>query len=300
MAQCLFQYNCFEGIKTYLLLLIKSHFYHLKHPFFIMSKINTGYAKNVSQFKEIFKTLINMGAKWNPANKKLKMEALVARHTVCEKVLSELSLALALDKQKTAERLNVYEPLNDIVRRALAAAICCEVDDSAIERAQTLKNLIDGTNVSQASAKRAKEAKLRKAMVLTVGEDGVGNTDAVPLTPKNYSVSRMAYDTRLHNFKQFIVTLETAGKYETNEADLKLTALNALADALTVANDATNDAWNLANNKRDERNVLFFGVKNSMLHDIKLIKKQLESSESKDGPNYKKVADYTFIKPKEN
>ena len=265
-----------------------------------MSKINTGYAKNVSQFKEIFKTLINMGAKWNPANKKLKMEALVARHVVCEKVLSELSLALALDKQKTAERLNVYEPLNDIVRRALAAAICCEVDDSAIERAQTLKNLIDGTNVSQASAKRAKEAKLRKAMVLTVGEDGVGNTDAVPLTPKNYSVSRMAYDTRLHNFKQFIVTLETAGKYETNEADLKLTALNALADALTVANDATNDAWNLANNKRDERNILFFGVKNSMLHDIMLIKKQLESSESKDGPNYKKVADYTFIKPKEN
>lgn len=255
-----------------------------------MANANTGYAKNVSQFEEIVNILKNMGEKWNPANNKLKIENLVSRHAACKKVLDELNVSLALDQKKTAERQAAYDLLNPLIRRALAAAKSIEMDAASLEKATILKNLIDGTNIAQASARQKKEEKTRQTLMATEGA-------SVPEASKNNSVSRLAFDERLENFKKFVIVFETAGNYATNEPDLTLAGLKAFTNSLKVANDATNDAWNLKNNKRAERNEVFFGVSDSMNSVIDLIKTQLIATETKKGPNYKMVVSYKFAVP---
>jgi hypothetical protein len=251
--------------------------------------MNTGHAINVAQFKEVTQILKNLNGKWNPVNAKLVIPNLDNRLTNCQIKLDELDKAVSIDKIKTMERATTYEPLNDLVRRVIAAMRSCEMETSIIDRGKTLKDLIDGQNVSATSQKRKSEAKKAKMIAITEGVD-------LPEPTKNYSVSQLSYEVRLSNFKKIISLIEEAGNYATNQTDLSIDALKAFTQTLVDANNATNDAYDLLTIKRQERNDAFYGDSDSINAVFGLIKNELESIETKQGTNYKKVADFKFVK----
>ena len=80
-------------------------------------------------------------------------------HLACEAKLSAFNVALSVDSIKTDSRSQAYKPLNDLLTRVFAAMKSCGMDASIIERAKTLKDLISGTNIAQATRRRQKKLR---------------------------------------------------------------------------------------------------------------------------------------------
>ena len=118
----------------------------------------------------------------------------------------------------------------------------------------------------------------------------------VPELPKNHSVSQQSFDEKLSNFKKWLALLDTAGNYATSQSDLTLAALMAFADTLAAANNATSHAYDLLTIERNKRTEMLYGDSDSLNSVLALIKNELESIESKQGTNYKKVISYKFVK----
>lgn len=235
---------------------------------------------SVKNLGETIKILKNMGADWNPVHPKLLIPALETLHADAEAMTEAIRAAVVFDNLKTKERLTAFAPLSALVRRVYAASECCEMDKTTVEKVETYKDLIDGTNIAKATALRKKKTK--KAMAL------LPEGETLPDAAKTRSIAQLKYEERLANFKTLIVLLETAGNYTTNEADLSIAALKMFAASLTLANQATDDAYNMLASKREERNQLFFGETDSITFVMEKAKKQLFSREGKAGVNMKK------------
>ncbi len=236
---------------------------------------------SVKNLGETIKILKNMGADWNPVHPKLLIPALETLHTDAEAMTEAITAAIVFDTLKTKERLTAFAPLNALVRRVLAASECCEMDKTTIEKVKTYKDLIDGTNIAKATALRKK--KTEKAIAL------LPEGETLPDAAKTRSIAQLKYEERLANFKTLIVLLETAGNYTTNEADLSIAALKSFATSLSLANQTTDDAYNMLASKREVRNQLFFGEADSIAFALEKTKKQLFSKEGKAGANMKKM-----------
>ena len=125
-----------------------------------MATVNSGHSFTVSQFNEIIMIIINLNGKWNPISKKLLVPNLQTRHAVCDAMIKVVQAAVVVDGNKTKAREKAYDPLNDLVRRVLAACRSCEMEASTIEKVKKLKDLIDGTYVNQAA--KTRDAKAEK------------------------------------------------------------------------------------------------------------------------------------------
>jgi hypothetical protein len=226
-------------------------------------------SNTVTNLNEIVTILKNMGDKWEPVSPKLQIPFLEARCLAGQTMLDDMQSAIVFDNLKTKERATAFAPLNNLVRRVVAAADSCDMDETTVEKAYSIKNLIDGTNVGQANSRRKKSLEKAKTL-LSEGE-------TLPETPKARSVSKQAYDKRLENFKLLINLLTQAGNYATNQADLKLPALTAFAETLAAASEATDNAYKMLEIKREERN-------------------ELISVEGNSGLTVKKVTAFEFVK----
>lgn len=253
-----------------------------------MANTYSGQAKNVPNLLSVIDILAELGPKWNPILDSLTIDVLKARHAAADALLDNYSTAFSYDQLKTDERAKVYKPLNDVVRRLYAAAQACKMTPTTIEKVKTFKDVIDGTNIGQAAAKREKEEEKAKAKLI--------EGESVPETPKKRSVSEQSYDERFNNFKQLVNFLTTSGEYKTNEPDLTLKALNIFLDNLAAANKLTNDADKALANIKAVRDNILSGDQNSILADVRDIKLHLITMEGKKGTTYKKVIDFDFIK----
>lgn len=251
-----------------------------------MANTYSGQAKNVPNFSDVIDIITELGPKWNPVLEDLSIAALKARHAAAEILLNDYSNAFAFDQLKTAERAKVYESLNATVRRIYAAAQACKMTASTVDRIKALKDLIDGTNIAQAAARRDKKEEKMKANLI--------EGEAAPDTPKTRSVSQQTFDERLDNFKQLIVLLTASGEYKTNEPDMTIEGLNTFLNSLVLANKATSDADKALTDMRILRNDSLSGEENSILSAVKDIKNHLIMMESKSGNTYKKVAAIKF------
>ena len=253
-----------------------------------MANTYSGQAKNVPNFLAVIDILTELGSKWNPVLDSLTISALKVRHAAADALLNDYSTAFTFDQLKTDERSNFYKPLNDVVRRVYAAAQACKMTPTTVEKVKAFKDVIDGTNVAQAAAKRNKQEEKAKAK-LVEGE-------TAPEAPKKRSVSEQSYEERFNNFKQLINLLTTSGEYKTNEPDLTINALNVFLDNLATANKKTNDADKALSNVKMVRDNILSGEQDSILADVKDIKIHLITMEGKKGTTYKKVVDFDFIK----
>lgn len=256
-----------------------------------MSKQNTGYANTVPQFAEVLGILKGLKDTWNPVNEQLYLVHLQARYDAAQPVLDAYELAFELDKLKTAERIKVYESLNSLVQRILAAATSCKMTASTIEQIKTYKNVVDGSNVAQANAKQQEKIVKIKALI------AAGETPSD--TSKARSVSKQTYDLRYDNFKRLLTLLTAAGNYKTNVPDLTLEALNTYLGILATANAATNNADKDLTDKRNDRDACLCNSTDSICAIVKDIKAELISIEGKTGDNYKKVTALQFMSVKD-
>lgn len=253
-----------------------------------MSKNNSGQGKIVSKFMDIIDILEAMGTEWKPIDEQLLVANLKARHAAGKTVLDDIGTASAFSQLKTAEREKAYQPLNPLVKRIYAAAKACKMEVTTIEKVKTLKDLIDGTNINQATAKVRREEKKARALLPEGAE--------LPETPKARSVAKQAYEERYDNFKKLITLLTVSENYKTHEAELTTDAMNTLLTAMSAANKVTNDADKALATKRAERDATISGKTDSILSDIKDIKDQLISKEGNSGVTYKKVTAIKLLK----
>lgn len=248
---------------------------------------NAGHARNAANFKEVIIILKNLNGKWKPVQDILTVPNLEILQTLCESKLSALNYAMSVDTIKTADRVKAYKPLNDLILRSFAAMKSAGMDTSTIDRAKTLKDLINGSNIMQATKRRQKEMGKRQLMAVTEG-------GTLPEEPKTHSVSQQSYDERLDNFEKYISLLETAGNYATNQTELSIDALKKFRNNLNLANDETNHAYDLVTHQRAERNEILYGDIDSLIVRLDLIKNELISSEGTQGVTYKKICTYRF------
>ena len=253
-----------------------------------MANNSSGQQKIVSNFAEIIDIVETFGTEWKPIDDSLTLVNLKARHAAAETLIESYNQATLFDQLKTDERRNAYISLNGLVKNIFASAKACKMAEATIDRVKTLKDLIDGTNVTQAAARRDQKNEKAKSLL----PEGT----AAPETSKSRSVSQQTFDDRYDNFKLLITLLTTSGDYKTNEDNLTIEALNAYLTQLATANKATRDADNALKVKREERDKLLSGAENSIYADVTGIKNYLILKEGRLGVNYKKVTAYTFAR----
>jgi hypothetical protein len=272
-----------------------------------MAKKSLGYATVLPRFLAIIAILeaLQKGV-WNPINLLLSILSLKERYDRCVGIVAAYDTIFEFDKIKTSERVAAYAPLNPLVQRVYAAASNCGMAPATLELIKTYKDVIDGSNVAQLAAERARQAKkgkeaLEKAALekraTRLSEETTATDESINDTAdtNKRSVSRQTYELRYENFKRLINLLTVSEVYKTNLPDLTLDALNLFLGKLAAANKATNDADKAWADAVSNRDACLQGPEDSVYSVVRDIKTELIGMETKSGANYKKVVELTIV-----
>ncbi|MDI6740135.1 MAG: hypothetical protein QME74_07205 [Candidatus Edwardsbacteria bacterium] len=135
-----------------------------------------------------------------------------------------------------------------------------------------------------------REIKDAKTLVKKIKGGGQVKIEEPAQAAKGKSSSQMSYDNRVANFKALAALLNGIPAYRPNEADLKVSALNAYLDALPGLGDAVNKAAAGLSKARTERDKLLY-AKGAGAVDLGLkVKKYVKSVFGAASPEYKRVS----------
>ena len=240
-----------------------------------MSYSEGGNAKNVANFGKIIIEVDQLGISYNPSNPKILLTALQAKETECQLAMTEVTGATIPLKNAVNAREEGYEGMGDLAIRVKSALTSSGASPAIIKDAKGIVNKILGRRTGK-------------------------KKDPDPNNPEggSISVSQMSFDNRKANFELLIALLKGEGKYNPNEADLKVTALEAYIASLAPLNEAVNTTLTNLQNKRMERDVKLYGPEFSMSELTSIVKAYAKSLLGAKSDVYKRIAKIRIIKPK--
>lgn len=179
------------------------------------SKSESGHAKNVANFEDLITRVKSLGPHYNPSKVSLTLENLVVQHRAANATLRSLAAELPLYQQAVDTKQAAFASMARLVTRALNMFRASVDNRAEVESAETLVRKIRGKSLSRPA--KAPE-----------GEE----------LGKRISTSQLSADMQLANLALFIETLSAHASYQPNEADLKVSALQALHADLTEKTQA--------------------------------------------------------------
>jgi hypothetical protein len=111
------------------------------------------------------------------------------------------------------------------------------------------------------------------------------------------SASQMSFDNRIANFEELINLLETSGSYNPNEADLQITALEAVLADMKAINTAAVNAVNEARAARIARDQTLYNDDIGIVALANLVKKYVKALFGANSPQYKQLMALKIKKP---
>lgn len=232
-----------------------------------------GHLKVLSNFHKLVE-FVSADPNYNPSNPLIVVSALQAKETVVSAAVDDVANKNAPNKTVIRERAEAFEALAPTARQVRNVAKASGESEAALANLETPLRKLSGVRAS---------AKIK--------DD--------PNTPEDesegqHSASQMSYDNRTGNFRSFIALVKELTKYKPNEANLKVTALEAYADDIESKNNAVVSTYVPLNQARVLRDQLLYTNEDSVVNLAALVKAYVKGAMGSDSPLYKLIKGLNF------
>ncbi len=238
-----------------------------------------GHNRNSVNFDKLIINCTSYGVIYNPSKASLKIAAMQAQSTAAKTSLTTVSALTPAYKNAVTARVTAFKTFDKLITRTNNALKASDVTKEVADSAQTIVRKLQGR---RATAKKTEE---EKKLAADAGKEIV-----------EISTSQMSYDSRLDNLDKFIKLLSSVTAYAPNEADLKLTALNALYADLKAKNLAVINAETPLSNARIARNDTMYKNNVGLVDIATDVKTYIKSVYGATSPQYKQVSSLKFTK----
>ena len=231
------------------------------------STSEVGHTKNVTNFETAITFCTGYGADYVPSNTDLLIANLTLLHIASKGALMLVKTTQTTFDNVEGERQLIFKILRKLATRIMGALVSSGVSETVIKDAETINRKIQG--------KRADNKKEETP-------PGEKPKDTV-------SVSQQSYDLLIDHFEKLIELVSIQPKYNPNEADLKVTALNAYKTELETINTAVKNAYVPYNNAMDARDKKLYHPETGLVATAQLVKNYVKSIYGASSPQYKAI-----------
>ena len=241
----------------------------------------TGDMKLLGSFRRLIDRVKN-DANYKPSNPALTAAAMEAQHAAGLQAVQELTTHLGAGKVAVTERETLFGELKPRLTRVHNLVKSSGAAPSVIEDLSTFKRKLSGSR---------KEAKAK-------AEPAQGPTAGAAPPVKERSAAQTSYENQIGHLNGYLAVLENVAGYDPQEADLKLTALQTLRDALQNQNNAVSAASVPVSQARGVRDELLYTGENSIVNTALMAKNYVSAAYGKSSQIYKDVAALRFVRPR--
>jgi len=235
-----------------------------------------GHAKNLENFKRLQSAAVSWGIKYAPTNPAAKLPNLDAIIVNAGDATDAVRTSFLPRKQVISERADAFEPLDKLIRRSMNMLASSGAEQSVIEDARTFARKIYGERSNPAPADNPETA--------------------IDESAASHSASQQSYTQKIEHLENYLGVIALEPLYAPNEADLKLTALQAVLNDLKAKNDAAIAADTSYDNALDNRDAVFYADKTGLVDVAKAVKQYVKAAFGADGAEYSQIKDLEFKK----
>lgn len=246
------------------------------------STSETGHARNVANFEKMIAICAGYGAKFNPSNPNLQIDALRDVLTKSRASLGEVNTQLAAYKKAVGARQSCYNTLKPLSTRLVNALAATDVPAKLKNDCKNINRKIQGTRTGSSKSNTG---------------DAATAAQSEP-TEKSISTSRQSFDLLAEHFSGLIALLESEPGFQPNEAALQLPALKTCHADIMKANASAADGSVALANARMARNNALYAAKTGLCEVAGSIKVYVKSLFGAGSPEYKQIAGLQFSKVK--
>jgi hypothetical protein len=236
----------------------------------------SGDNKLIGNFRKLIDE-VSADPDYNPANNKLKIPALEAQYTAGDSVVSSLAAARAPYKLAITDRESAFAGVRPLAVRSRNFLKASGVPKGVVDDAETFVRNLSGARKSPKPPDDPNRAE----------REGKASG-------KSSSASQMSYDNQVGNFESYIEILKNVPAYNPNEADLKVTALTALAASLTAKSNTVNTTAATLNQARGQRDQLLYLSDDSIVNTAQLVKAYVQAALGTQSQLHKKIKGLAF------
>lgn len=235
----------------------------------------SGDMKLLGNFSKLIEP-VSTNPNYNPANPSLKVTALNAQKTAASAAVGDVGTNEATYKAAVNDRQSAFEDLRPVVSRAGNMLQASGAEKGTRDNVKTLARKISG----QRKSPKPKDDP---------------NTPANEAN-KTRSASQQSYDNLVGHFDDLIALLATVSTYVPNEADLKITGLQACSADLKAKNEAVNTTFASMSAARGLRDQLLYTNDDSVINIALLCKAYVRAALGPDSPLFKQIKGLEFKK----
>ncbi|GGI24687.1 hypothetical protein [Pedobacter mendelii] len=233
----------------------------------------TGNAKQLAGFEDFIAQITALGTLYNPPKPELRILNLQEKLTEAKIAMRDISIAmppfsLAVDKQ-----VLVFKSLNNKITRSLNYFKVCISNPKEIETAKSLADKIRG---------------FQRKKKVPVSANKPAN--------KSISQSRMSYDNRIENLKQYIDVLALSNVYLNPGNDIELDDLRIILNQMEDTNRTVAITKLPLEVVRKKRDIIFYAPVEGIADLVLSVKSYLKATLQKSNPFYNALMGFTFKK----
>jgi hypothetical protein len=233
----------------------------------------SGDNKLIGNFRKLIDE-VSAEAAYNPANDKLKTTTLEAQYAAADAAVSAVASARAPHKLAITDRESAFAGLRGLAVRSRNFLKASGAPQGVIDDAETYIRKLGG-------GRKSPKVKDDPA---TPGDESKGSSSA----------SQLSYDNQIGNFESYIELLKNVPAYNPNEADLKVTALTALAASLTAKSNAVSTTSAAVDQARGTRDQLLYLNEDSIINTALLVKAYVQAALGSPSQLFKKIKPLKF------
>jgi hypothetical protein len=237
----------------------------------------TGDMKLLGSFRKLIDRVKN-DPKYQPSNPALMPAAMDAQHAAGLQAVQELTTHLGAGKVAVTERETLFGELKPRLTRVHNLVKASGAAPSVIEDLSSFKRKLSGPRKS--------------------GKPKAEPAEGAAPAAKERSSAQTSYENQIGHLNGYLAVLENVAGYDPHEADLKLTALQTLRDALQNQNNAVSAASVPVSQARGVRDELLYTGENSIVNTALMVKNYVSAAYGKSSQIYKDVAALRFVRPR--
>lgn len=218
---------------------------------------------------------------YNPGNNKHKVPALETQYTAAETAVNAVAAARAPNKLAITDREDAFKSLRARAVRSRNYLKASGAPTGVVADAETYVRKLGGGRKSP----KVKDDPATPGNEATQGNEGGAGSG---------SASQMSYENQIGNFEAYIEILKNVATYNPNEADLKVSALTALAAELTAKSNAVSTTSAALDQARGIRDQLLYLNDDSVVNTAKLVKAYVQAALGSSSQLFKKIKGLKF------
>jgi hypothetical protein len=246
------------------------------------SNFETGHAKNVANFEQLFIKCTSYNESFNPSNPAIQLPALQNTLSLGKDCIASVNGAEGVLSNAIASRSIAFKPFSKLITRISNSVKASGAPQQAVDQIMNLIRKLQGRRATPKMTDEEKQA------ALDAGKEIV-----------EISSSQMSFDSNLNNFDKLIKLLVTVPQYAPNESELTISALTEYYEDLTTKNMVVINASTTLKNLLITRNELLYKDITGMVNVANSAKIYIKSVFGATSPQFKQVSSLKFTNYKQ-